>query len=142
MRLHPSLLVCVLWLAAFLAAQNESLNSNPALKPPKGAQVAIVVFEDLECPDCARAAPLLEEAARTYNIPVVRHDFPLAMHPWAMDAAILARYFRSEEHTSELQSQSNLVCRLLLEKKKNMILLSRLRSEHGRHTGENSIARA
>src|SRR5688572_32073871 len=29
-----------------------------------------------------------------------------------------ARYRRSEEHTSELQSQSNLVCRLLLEKKK------------------------
>src|SRR2546427_8037034 len=27
-------------------------------------------------------------------------------------------YWRSEEHTSELQSQSNLVCRLLLEKKK------------------------
>src|SRR2546427_3180006 len=32
---------------------------------------------------------------------------------------VLARYqARSEEHTSELQSQSNLVCRLLLEKKK------------------------
>src|SRR2546430_11415963 len=29
------------------------------------------------------------------------------------------RVMRSEEHTSELQSQSNLVCRLLLEKKKN-----------------------
>src|SRR2546427_3029373 len=29
---------------------------------------------------------------------------------------------RSEEHTSELQSQSNLVCRLLLEKKKNPTL--------------------
>src|SRR2546430_17453951 len=28
---------------------------------------------------------------------------------------------RSEEHTSELQSQSNLVCRLLLEKKKNKL---------------------
>src|SRR2546430_10098355 len=28
--------------------------------------------------------------------------------------------FRSEEHTSELQSQSNLVCRLLLEKKKKI----------------------
>src|SRR2546430_11660755 len=28
-------------------------------------------------------------------------------------------YCRSEEHTSELQSQSNLVCRLLLEKKKH-----------------------
>src|SRR2546427_4661057 len=30
---------------------------------------------------------------------------------------------RSEEHTSELQSQSNLVCRLLLEKKKNITIL-------------------
>src|SRR2546430_6107268 len=30
-----------------------------------------------------------------------------------------SREDRSEEHTSELQSQSNLVCRLLLEKKKN-----------------------
>src|SRR2546430_7704549 len=29
-------------------------------------------------------------------------------------------FSRSEEHTSELQSQSNLVCRLLLEKKKNV----------------------
>src|SRR2546430_3386922 len=33
-------------------------------------------------------------------------------------AARRARMNRSEEHTSELQSQSNLVCRLLLEKKK------------------------
>src|SRR2546430_3913601 len=31
---------------------------------------------------------------------------------------------RSEEHTSELQSQSNLVCRLLLEKKKNIKTLT------------------
>src|SRR5688572_33429327 len=33
-------------------------------------------------------------------------------------AACASRFSRSEEHTSELQSQSNLVCRLLLEKKK------------------------
>src|SRR2546430_7134045 len=32
---------------------------------------------------------------------------------------VRCRSVRSEEHTSELQSQSNLVCRLLLEKKKN-----------------------
>src|SRR2546421_5490224 len=31
---------------------------------------------------------------------------------------------RSEEHTSELQSRSDLVCRLLLEKKKNLVLLA------------------
>src|SRR5688572_23483259 len=35
-----------------------------------------------------------------------------------------ARWFRSEEHTSELQSQSNLVCRLLLEKKKTTAAMS------------------
>src|SRR2546430_6817179 len=34
---------------------------------------------------------------------------------------IFGRPVRSEEHTSELQSQSNLVCRLLLEKKKHRI---------------------
>src|SRR2546430_4014244 len=33
---------------------------------------------------------------------------------------------RSEEHTSELQSQSNLVCRLLLEKKKNTCATTKL----------------
>src|SRR2546427_7243735 len=37
---------------------------------------------------------------------------PAETHEFSGDA-------RSEEHTSELQSQSNLVCRLLLEKKKN-----------------------
>src|SRR3989475_4868373 len=34
------------------------------------------------------------------------------------DPGLLTTLARSEEHTSELQSQSNLVCRLLLEKKK------------------------
>src|SRR2546430_6616567 len=37
---------------------------------------------------------------------------------------------RSEEHTSELQSQSNLVCRLLLEKKKNKRTTRHLTSTH------------
>src|SRR5688572_31082471 len=37
-------------------------------------------------------------------------------------AGPLLRLARSEEHTSELQSQSNLVCRLLLEKKKKTTL--------------------
>src|SRR2546430_7822312 len=38
------------------------------------------------------------------------------------------RHLRSEEHTSELQSQSNLVCRLLLEKKKESRPAHRARS--------------
>jgi len=63
------------------------------LRPPKGAQVALVVFEDLQCPDCRRAAPLVAQAGQTYKIPVVRHDFPLPMHNWSFEAAVLARYF-------------------------------------------------
>lgn len=69
---------------------------NPVLRPPKGAQVAIVVFEDLECPDCRRAAPLLDEAAKTYKIPLVTHDFPLPFHKWSFDAAVIARYFDAQ----------------------------------------------
>src|SRR5688572_31395786 len=42
---------------------------------------------------------------------------PQGFGPKTVAMAIL-RFARSEEHTSELQSQSNLVCRLLLEKKK------------------------
>src|SRR2546427_3705816 len=38
--------------------------------------------------------------------------------PVVLESATLGLRERSEEHTSELQSQSNLVCRLLLEKKK------------------------
>src|SRR5688572_32481510 len=45
---------------------------------------------------------------------------PSAFAGFQTDIAVRYRAFRSEEHTSELQSQSNLVCRLLLEKKKKI----------------------
>jgi protein-disulfide isomerase len=82
-------ILAVVWLASLAAAQD----AISALKPPKGAQVAIVVFEDLQCPDCRRAAPLVEQAAKTYKIPVVLHDFPLPFHSWSFEAAVIARYF-------------------------------------------------
>src|SRR5438034_8028499 len=43
---------------------------------------------------------------------------PSAVRPDATPAALSMHGVRSEEHTSELQSHSDLVCRLLLEKKK------------------------
>ncbi|MGA2965039.1 MAG: thioredoxin domain-containing protein [Terriglobales bacterium] len=69
------------------------------LRPPKGAQLALVVFEDLQCPQCARVAPLLVQAARNYKIPLVQHDFPLQGHNWSFEAAVLARYF--DTHSKE-----------------------------------------
>jgi protein-disulfide isomerase len=89
-QLLPLLLVS---LAAFAEDVPE------ALRPPKGAEVALVVFEDLQCPDCRRAAPLVAQAAQTYKIPVVRHDFPLPMHNWSFEAAVLARFFDTHSKT-------------------------------------------
>src|SRR2546427_4970160 len=47
--------------------------------------------------------------------------------------AVMWDFLRSEEHTSELQSQSNLVCRLLLEKKKKSSPLPHFLPEHTQH---------
>ena len=69
------------------------VRDSSALHPPAGARVAIIEFEDLECPDCARANPLLHDAAIKYSIPWVRHDFPLPFHAWSMQAAVNARWF-------------------------------------------------
>src|SRR3989454_1536833 len=57
--------------------------------------------------------------------------FSPAMALWSCSASHGEKH-RSEEHTSELQSPCNLVCRLLLEKKKKGILLHNLlESRHG-----------
>src|SRR5260221_3308687 len=56
-------------------------------------------------------AELSRAHAQFLHIPPVRND-PIAQ------AEALSGRTRSEEHTSELQSHSDLVCRLLLEKKK------------------------
>jgi protein-disulfide isomerase len=96
MKKNQVVIAIVLLLACVASAQEV----NPALRPPKGAEVALVVFEDLECPDCRRAAPLLAEAAKTYKIPIVIHDFPLPQHEWAFQAAVIAHYF--DAHSKEI----------------------------------------
>ena len=66
------------------------------LKVPAGARVAIYEFEDLECPACAHAFPIVHSAIDRYHIPLIRHDFPLQMHVWSRDAAITARYLQDK----------------------------------------------
>ena len=89
MRLNL-VLISLLALASNVAAFGADAT---VLKPPRGAAVAIVVFEDLQCPDCAKAYPVVWEAANAHKVPVVSHDFPLPMHNWAFEAAVWARYF-------------------------------------------------
>lgn len=63
------------------------------LQLPDGADVVLVVFEDLQCPDCRKEHPRLLEAASSNQVPLVVHDFPIQRHKWAFPAAVLARYF-------------------------------------------------
>src|SRR5438309_3419643 len=63
--------------------------------------------------------PRGDDAVESGPAPQVQHHFP------GLEAAAQ----RSEEHTSELQSQFHLVCRLLLEKKKKKI--TNIKLEHG-----------
>src|SRR2546430_6031916 len=65
--------------------------------------------------------PHLQRHAQTGPLAQTMREFPqkIARYFCLNDSA--PRRLRSEEHTSELQSQSNLVCRLLLEKKKTQI---------------------
>ena len=97
-RWIPAFLVPALAASAFAQfsnpqSQTTTVHNAAPLHPPAGARVAIVEFEDLECPDCARANPMLKEAAEKYHIPWVRHDFPLPFHTWSFEAAVDARWF-------------------------------------------------
>jgi protein-disulfide isomerase len=82
------ILLAALCLSACAFAADAS-----SLKLPRGAKVAIVMFEDLQCPDCARANSMVREVAAAHKVPVVVYDFPLPMHNWAFEAAVWARYF-------------------------------------------------
>jgi len=92
-RLAKSFLYIAAALALALAPAASFAADGSSLKPPPGARVAIVVFEDLECPSCATAYPMIWEAAKAHHVPVELRDFPLDKHPWSFDAAVFARYF-------------------------------------------------
>jgi protein-disulfide isomerase len=97
--LAASLAACSLPAAAQASAPPGSGNTfrdTSMVKPPAGARVAIYEFEDLECPACANAYPIVHAAIEKYHIPLVRHDFPLKMHIWSFDAAVTARYLQDK----------------------------------------------
>ncbi|MGO9323512.1 MAG: DsbA family protein [Terracidiphilus sp.] len=105
-RLNRRFCACLLLtLGAFLLAtpfaRAQSGNSRPptrvldssALHPPAGSRVAIVEFDDLECPACAAANPLLMQAAARYGIPWIRHEVLIPGHIWSPRATVYARWF-------------------------------------------------
>ncbi len=96
--LFIALPLCAPAFAQYSAPPNTgtTFKDTSMLKPPAGARVAIIEFEDLECPACSHAFPIVHQAVEHYKIPLLRHDFPLKMHIWSLDAAIIARYIQDK----------------------------------------------
>src|SRR2546427_6569462 len=81
---------------------------------------AVKMYTTAVCPYCIRAKQILKSKG-VEQIEEIRIDTDPAARDVMMQSTGRRTdrcRCRSEEHTSELQSQSNLVCRLLLEKKK------------------------
>jgi protein-disulfide isomerase len=79
-----------------VGGQGDLFKDTSQLKLPAGAHAAIFEYEDLECPACAHAAPIVQAAIEKYKIPFLRHDFPLSQHIWSRDGAITARYLEDK----------------------------------------------
>src|SRR5258706_13563974 len=98
---------------------------------PPGSRVAVVAGTGNNGGDGFVAARHLHHAGYRVTVHLIgrrdaiRGDAAAAAEQWqgrtATGASDLAGAHRSEEHTSELQSLTNLVCRLLLEKKKKTL---------------------
>lgn len=74
----------------------DNFRDTTVLRPPAGSKVAIIVFEDLGCPACARAHPIERQIAEQYHVPLLRYDFPLAQHVWTFQGAVYARYLQDK----------------------------------------------
>jgi hypothetical protein len=77
-------------------ATHDDFRDTTILRPPTGSKVAILVFEDLGCPGCARAHPIELQAAEQFHVPLMRHDFPLPIHVWTFEGAVYARYLQDK----------------------------------------------
>ena len=72
------------------------LKDTAPLKARPGVKVEILEFDDLECPPCSHAVPVIAGVVDKYKIPVVHKDFPLyEIHPWSMQATITSRYIKA-----------------------------------------------
>lgn len=120
-----------------LRAQTHTTAMNNILRPPAGAKVALIEFADLQCPDCANAGPLLEEASRTYKIPLIVYDFPLPQHPWSNEAAVFAHYLRS---VSTKANNLEMKYRLFIYRNQSAITLQNLRTYVDKFAAENKIS--
>ena len=101
-RLHAPALLFSLAPLSLLAQtsvppnQVSNFKDTSSFKPPAGAKVAVIEYEDLECPACARAFPSVHAAIAHYHLPIEEFDFQIPSHTWSHDAAIFAHYLKAK----------------------------------------------
>ena len=81
--------------------------NNSAIKGPVDAPVTVMVFDDFQCPYCARLVPMIEKVIETYptQVRVVFKHFPLNMHKFARQAAIASIAARNQGKFWQLHDQ-------------------------------------
>lgn len=81
--------------------------NNSAIKGPVDAPVTVMVFDDFQCPYCARLVPMIEKVMETYptQVRVVFKHFPLNMHKFARQAAIASIAARNQGKFWQLHDQ-------------------------------------
>lgn len=79
------------------AGSGDTFKDTSMFKPPSGSRVAVLEWQDLECPACAHAFPIVHAAVAHYGIPLIARDYPLGgAHIWSLDAAVWARYLEDK----------------------------------------------
>lgn len=76
----------------------ETFKDTSMLKLPAGVKVAIIEWQDLMCPACAHAFPIVHGAIAHYKIPLYEKDFTLPGHAsfGNMEGAVWARYLEDK----------------------------------------------
>jgi protein-disulfide isomerase len=117
--------VSALWAAIFLfAAPNSFAASTDIMQGNPASPLKVLIYEDLQCSDCANFSRLLEDRILPKygaRVAFIHRDFPLGKHEWARPAAIAARWVYEQD------SQLGLTIRRELLSEQNNISLQSLK---------------
>jgi len=95
---------------AFLFLAALSLSAQGLVEGNVSSSVRVVVYEDLQCPDCADFRKMMDQdLLPKYKTTVAfeHRDFPLPKHNWAKRAAISARFFETVSPDTAIEFRKN-----------------------------------
>ena len=97
--------------ALALLAVSSAFAQGSLVEGKKDSPVRVVIYEDLQCSDCAVFRVMLDQKLLPKygtKVAFIHRDFPLAKHAWARPAAIASRYIQgvSEEKASQFRREA------------------------------------